>query len=47
MKRCETLVITRDEAKDRLFGFNREIVGLERDLAQFKEAHNERILLLR
>ena len=47
MKRCETLVVTRDDAKRALRSFQDEIAGEEKELASFKEAQNERILNLR
>jgi len=47
MKRCETLVVTRDVAKESLKRCQDEIAKEEEDLAVFKEAQNERILELR
>ena len=47
MKRCETLVVTRDEARKSLKSLQEEINRQEKSLAAFKESQNERILHLR
>ncbi len=47
MKRCETLVVTRDDAKAALKHFTDEVHVQETELAEFKEAQNEKILQLR
>jgi hypothetical protein len=47
MKRCETLVVTRDESKMALKRLERDIVREESNLITFKDAMNERILKLR
>ena len=47
MKRCETLVVTRDEAKKKLEKLNKEIMTQEQKIGSFKEVQNEKILQLR
>ena len=47
MKRCETLVVTRDDAKSALAKTEADVAEEIRELGQFKEAQNERILNLR
>ncbi len=47
MKRCETLVVTRDEAREALAKSGEEIQRMEAGLVVFKEEQNERILELR
>lgn len=47
IKRCETLVITRDESRKTLQKYEEEIGDQEKKLSKFKEAQHERILKLR
>ena len=47
MKRCETLVVTRDESKSALKRLEAEIVSEEDGLIAFKDVMNEKILKLR
>ena len=47
MKRCETLVVTRDESKSTLKRVEAEIVREEDGLIAFKDVMNEKILKLR
>ena len=47
MKRCETLVVTRDESKSTLRRLEAEIVSEEDGLIAFKDVMNEKILKLR
>ncbi len=47
MKRCETLVVTRDKARESLRRCKEEITRQEAGLVVFKEEQNERILELR
>lgn len=47
MKRCETLVVTRDESKARIKKLEESIAEEERNLTAFKDAQNERMLKLR
>ena len=46
MKRCETLVVTRDEARKTLNWLREEIVKQEQEISAFKDAQNEKILNL-